>query len=83
MIWAGNLLTTPPSFLTFPAFFVTICYHTIYATPWIFPPIAFYAADVFLRVVRWRVVVGRVEGKDGGMSLVCLAFHPSSFFGYL
>ncbi|KAJ7361090.1 iron reductase [Mycena albidolilacea] len=57
-------------FLTFPAFFVTICYHTIYATPWIFPPIAFYAADVFLRVVRWRVVVGRVEGKDGGMSLI-------------
>jgi hypothetical protein len=39
LIWAGNLLTKPPSLLTFPAFFVTICYHTIYATPWIFPPV--------------------------------------------
>ncbi|KAJ6529454.1 hypothetical protein DFH09DRAFT_1250430 [Mycena vulgaris] len=43
-------------FLAFPAFFITLCYHTIYATPWIFPPIAFYAADVLLRVVRWRVI---------------------------
>ncbi|KAJ6492247.1 iron reductase [Mycena sanguinolenta] len=57
-------------FLTFPAFFVTICYHTIYAPPWIFPPVAFYAADVFVRIIRWRVVVGRVEAKEGGMSLI-------------
>ncbi|KAJ7192945.1 hypothetical protein B0H12DRAFT_1039489 [Mycena haematopus] len=57
-------------FLTFPAFFVTICYHTLYAVPWIFPPIAFYAADVFVRIIRWRVVVGRVEAKDGGMALI-------------
>ncbi|KAJ6529419.1 hypothetical protein DFH09DRAFT_1093996 [Mycena vulgaris] len=57
-------------FLAFPAFFITLCYHTIYATPWIFPPIAFYAADVLLRVVRWRVVVARVEGRAGGLSLI-------------
>jgi ferric-chelate reductase len=63
------------SFLTFPAFFITICYHTLYATPWIFPPIAFYAADVFLRVLRWRVVAARIEAQDGGLSLVC--FPPS------
>ncbi|KAJ7037152.1 hypothetical protein C8F04DRAFT_1209918 [Mycena alexandri] len=57
-------------FLVFPAFFITICYHTIYATPWIFPPLAFYGADLLFRVFRWRVVVGNVEAKDGGMSLI-------------
>ncbi|KAJ7066819.1 hypothetical protein B0H15DRAFT_972036 [Mycena belliarum] len=29
-------------YLAFPAFFITLCYHTIYATPWIFPPLAFF-----------------------------------------
>ncbi|KAJ6537531.1 hypothetical protein DFH09DRAFT_1400294 [Mycena vulgaris] len=53
-------------FLTFPAFFTTIYYCTAYATPWILPPLAFYAADVLLRILRWRVVVARVEGRDGG-----------------
>ncbi|KAF7354432.1 Iron reductase [Mycena venus] len=57
-------------FLLFPALFVTLCYHTIYATPWIFPPLAFYGADLLVRILRWRVVVGRVEGKEGGMSLI-------------
>ncbi|KAJ7459234.1 iron reductase [Mycena latifolia] len=57
-------------FLLFPAFFVTICYHTIYAPPWIFPPLAFYGADLLVRIFRWRVVVGRVEAKDGGISLI-------------
>ncbi|KAF8202801.1 hypothetical protein K438DRAFT_1932677 [Mycena galopus ATCC 62051] len=60
-------------FLTFPAFFVTICYHTLYAVPWIFPPVAFYAADVFVRIVRWRVVVGRIEGvgvKEVGFNMI-------------
>ncbi|KAJ7164427.1 iron reductase [Mycena filopes] len=57
-------------FLTFPAFFVTICYHTIYASPWIFPPLAFYGADLLLRVLRWRVVVAHVEPREGGMALI-------------
>ncbi|KAJ7199386.1 ferric reductase like transmembrane component-domain-containing protein, partial [Mycena pura] len=58
-------------FLTFPAFFITICYHTIYAMPWIVPPVAFYGADLLLRILRWRVVVGRVEAKGtAGMSLI-------------
>ncbi|KAJ7157681.1 hypothetical protein C8R43DRAFT_1065062 [Mycena crocata] len=65
--YAGFLVT---HFLAFPAFFVTLCYHTIYAAPWIFPPLAFYGFDVLLRVFRWRVVVGRVEAKVGGMSLI-------------
>ncbi|KAJ7925579.1 hypothetical protein B0H13DRAFT_2248863 [Mycena leptocephala] len=57
-------------YLLFPALFVTLCYHTIYATPWIFPPVAFYGADLLVRFLRWRVVVGRVEGRDGGVSLI-------------
>ncbi|KAJ7106542.1 ferric reductase like transmembrane component-domain-containing protein [Mycena epipterygia] len=57
-------------FLTFPAFFITICYHTIYASPWIIPPIAFYAADVLLRVLRWRVVAARLEAREGGLALI-------------
>ncbi|KAJ7501069.1 hypothetical protein B0H11DRAFT_2275407 [Mycena galericulata] len=57
-------------FLTFPAFFITVCYHTIYAPPWIFPPLAFYGADLLLRIFRWRVVVARVHGLPGGMTLI-------------
>ncbi|KAJ7710433.1 hypothetical protein B0H17DRAFT_1847 [Mycena rosella] len=57
-------------FLTFPAFFVTICYHTIYAPPWIFAPLAFYGADLLLRLLRFRVVVARVEGREAGVSLI-------------
>ncbi|KAJ7636327.1 iron reductase [Roridomyces roridus] len=57
-------------YLTFPAFFITICYHTTYAPPWIFPPLAFYAFDLLLRIFKWRVVVARIEPRDGGMSLI-------------
>ncbi|KAJ7703389.1 hypothetical protein B0H14DRAFT_3526970 [Mycena olivaceomarginata] len=33
------------------------------------PPWAFHGADLLLQILRWRVVVGRVEGKEGRMSL--------------
>ncbi|KAK6981550.1 iron reductase [Favolaschia claudopus] len=74
--WSGFLVL---HYLLFPAFFITICYHTIYASPWIFPPLAFYAADLLLRIlVRWRVVVGRLEARgerrEGGWVLVTQ--HP-------
>lgn len=60
------------------AFFVIVCYHTPYAVPWIFPAIAFYAADLLVRMVRFRfkdatvVAVGNqltllhVHDVDGG-----------------
>ncbi|KAF8174797.1 hypothetical protein K438DRAFT_1771378 [Mycena galopus ATCC 62051] len=57
-------------YLLLPTLIVTVWYHTIYATPWIFPPLAFYGTDLLLRVVRWRFVVGRVKGNEGGMSLI-------------
>ncbi|KAJ6534483.1 ferric reductase like transmembrane component-domain-containing protein [Mycena vulgaris] len=60
-------------YLTFPTFFVTICYHTPFVYPWIFPPIAFYAFDVFLRLLKFRVVVARVRACDGGMSIISIS----------
>ncbi|KAJ7780047.1 iron reductase [Mycena maculata] len=57
-------------YLTFPAFFITICYHTTYAPPWIFPPLAFYGADLLMRIFNWRVVAARIEGLNGGLSLI-------------
>ncbi|KAJ6606894.1 hypothetical protein B0H10DRAFT_1956791 [Mycena sp. CBHHK59/15] len=54
------------SFLTFPAFF-TAWYHTIYASPWIFPPIAFSAFDVS-RLFKYRVVVGAMKPVDEMMT---------------
>ncbi|KAJ6607676.1 Ctr copper transporter family-domain-containing protein [Mycena sp. CBHHK59/15] len=55
-------------FLTFPAFFITAWYHTIYASPWIFPPIAFSAFDVVLRLFKYRVVVGAMKPVDEMMT---------------
>ena len=34
----------------FVAFFVTIRYHTLYAAPWIYPPLAFYGLDLTMRL---------------------------------
>lgn len=43
------------SVLTYVSFFITICYHTTYARPWIFPPLAFYGLDLLMRLFRFRV----------------------------
>ncbi|KAJ7112851.1 iron reductase [Mycena crocata] len=59
-------------YLTFPAFFVTVCYHTPFVYPWIFPPIAFYAFDVCLRLLKFRIAVARVHAWDGGMSIIAI-----------
>ncbi|KAF7761640.1 hypothetical protein Agabi119p4_9632 [Agaricus bisporus var. burnettii] len=40
---------------SFVAFFVTVCYHSIYAPPWIFPPLAFLGLDLLLRFLRFRI----------------------------
>jgi len=44
-----------PSMLSFIAFFVTICYHTIYSSPWIFSPLALYGLDLLMRMFRHRI----------------------------
>ena len=63
-------LCTFCSVLSFTAFFITICYHTIYASPWIFPPLAFYGADVLLRLFRYRIKDATLMVVDKQMTVV-------------
>jgi len=41
--------------LGYAAFFITVCVHTPYAQPWIFPCLAFYGFDLLFRMIRSRV----------------------------
>jgi hypothetical protein len=43
------------SVLTYVSFFITICYHTPFARPWIYPALAFYGLDLFMRLFRFRI----------------------------
>jgi len=43
------------SVLTYVSFFITICYHTPFAQPWIYPALAFYGLDLLMRVYRFRI----------------------------
>ena len=56
--------------LGYVAFFVTICYHTTYASPWIFPPLAFYGFDMLLRMFRYRIKDATMVPVDSNMTLV-------------
>jgi len=52
------------------AFFITLCYHTIYAKPWIYPPLAFYGIDLFLRMFRFRVKDATLFPCDDQMTII-------------
>ncbi|KIY64942.1 iron reductase [Cylindrobasidium torrendii FP15055 ss-10] len=54
----------------FVSFFVVLCYHTPYARPWIFPPIAFYALDISMRMLRIRIKDAELKAVDGQMTLI-------------
>ncbi|CAL1697507.1 unnamed protein product [Somion occarium] len=56
--------------LGYVSFFVTICYHTIYASPWIFPPLAFYGLDILLRLFRYRIKDASLVPIDQNMTLI-------------
>ena len=56
--------------LSFIAFFVTICYHTIYAAPWIFPPLGFYGLDILMRMLRHRIKDAVLVPVGNQMTLV-------------
>ena len=64
------------SVLTYVSFFVTICYHTIYARPWIYPALAFYALDLLLRLFRYRIKDATLTCV-GNMTIVCSHHLPS------
>ncbi|KAL4078073.1 iron reductase [Scleroderma citrinum] len=59
--------------LIFVAFFVTIRYHTLYAAPWIFPALAFFGADMFLRFLRYRIKDAKLIALDKFMTIVQVA----------
>ncbi|KAG8935915.1 hypothetical protein FRC02_005670 [Tulasnella sp. 418] len=51
-------------------FFIVVCYHTEHASPWIYPPIAFYAFDLLVRVTRMRIKDAYLEAPDTEMTLI-------------
>ncbi|EKM52899.1 uncharacterized protein PHACADRAFT_261585 [Phanerochaete carnosa HHB-10118-sp] len=56
--------------LGYVAFFITICYHTIYAPPWIFPPLAFYGLDMLMRMFRYSIKDATLVPVDNNMTLI-------------
>jgi len=58
------------SVLAFVAFFITIRHHSIFASPWIFPPLAFYGADIMLRLFRYRIKDAILTPIDKQMTIV-------------
>ena len=58
------------SMISFIGFFITICYHTLYATPWIFPPLASYGLDVVIRMLRHRIKDAVLVPVGNQMTLV-------------
>ena len=58
------------SVLGFVSFYITICYHTIYAPPWIYPPLAFYGLDLVMRMLRYSIKDASLVPVDQNMTLV-------------
>ncbi|KAI0061356.1 iron reductase [Artomyces pyxidatus] len=56
--------------LTYVSFFIVVCYHTIYAAPWIFPPLAFYGLDLLMRLLRFRIKDASLEPVAREMTLI-------------
>ena len=76
------LLNLWSSLLSYVVFFVAVCYHTIYAKSWIFPPLAFYGLDILMRMFRQRIKDAILVPVDDQMTLVSTqsTFSPSLFF---
>jgi len=43
---------------------------TLYSSPWIFPPLAFYGADVLLRLLHYQIKDDTLTAQDAHMTLV-------------
>ncbi|KAF8587338.1 iron reductase [Ramaria rubella] len=67
--------------LGYVGFFVVICYHTLYAVPWIFPPLAFYGLDLFVRMIRFRIKDAILVPPDNHMTLVHIQNCDSGWVG--
>lgn len=75
-----ELMIDVSSVLAYVSFFVTICYHTIYARPWIYPALAFYALDLLLRLFRYRIKDATLSSV-GNMTIVRFRASFSNGFG--
>lgn len=62
------------SVLGYVAFTITICYHTEYAYPWIYGPLAFYALDMLMRLLKYRIKDATLVPIDQSMTLVCCGY---------
>ncbi|KAG8907768.1 hypothetical protein FRB99_002267 [Tulasnella sp. 403] len=67
--WGYNLFFAAHIVLV-TTFFVSLCYHTPYAVPWIVPPVSFYAFDLLVRLVRMRFKDAYLEAPDSQMTLI-------------
>ena len=47
-----------------------MCNHTLYARPWIYPPLAFYGLDLLMRMVKSRIDEAVLVPVDKQMTLV-------------
>ncbi|OCB89760.1 hypothetical protein A7U60_g3020 [Sanghuangporus baumii] len=56
--------------LVVPACVITMCYHTTYMAPYVYPILAFYGFDLFLRLVRYRVKDATLIAPDAQMTIV-------------
>ncbi len=68
------------SILTYVSFFITICYHTPFARPWIYPALAFYGLDLLMRLFRFRIKDASLTPMRG-MTIVFVPgfFRPQVF----
>ena len=65
------------SVLGYVAFTITFCYHTEYAYPWIYGPLAFYALDMLMRLLKYRIKDATLVPVDQNMTLVRRACSSS------
>ncbi|KAK2459811.1 hypothetical protein APHAL10511_008132 [Amanita phalloides] len=66
-------------FLCYIAFFITVCNHTMYALPWIFPPLAFFGLDLLMRMIRIRLEDAFLVPVDKQMTLVHVPYKTSGW----
>ena len=70
LLMAVRLTVRSCSTLGYAAFFITVCVHTPYAEPWIFPCLAFYGFDLLFRMIRSRVKDAMLIPVGNQMTLV-------------
>ncbi|WWC70327.1 uncharacterized protein I206_104277 [Kwoniella pini CBS 10737] len=54
----------------FVGFFAAISYHTPYSRPWIYPCVALYAYDLFVRMLRYRIKDATLVPIDDTLTMI-------------